>query len=41
MEERVICEMLDRNRMDMNEMNENGNVKTSRVFGETKGRWVK
>jgi len=25
----------------MNEMNEDGNVKTSRVFRETKGRWVK
>jgi len=25
----------------MNEMNENGNVKTSKVFDETKGRWVK
>jgi len=41
MEKRVICEMLDRNCIDMNEMNEDGNVKTSGVFGETKGRGVK
>jgi len=27
--------------MYMNEMNINGNVKTSKVFRETKGRWVK
>jgi len=30
MGERVICERLDRNSIDMNEMNGNGNVKTSR-----------
>jgi len=41
MGERVICERLDGNGIDMNEMNEDGNVKTSRVFRETKGRWAK
>ena len=41
MREIVICEIIVRVSMYMNEMNINGNVKTSKVFRETKGRWAK